>query len=345
MKRFITLLLLPLTLMMIWGCGEETTQKPQEQGVKAYILNTIASSISVYDIQTGTLNKDVFQVGQAPNDIKVLNGIAYVVNTMDNSLQMIDLKAQADVGLINIGDGTAPEKIAFADGNKAYVTSNWTNSVKVVDLSLKQVVGSVEVGSMPWGVVVSGNKAFVCNSAAVWDPQKQQTTYGPGTVSVIDITKDERIGTVDVGLNPTEITLDANGNVVVLCTGNYADVTGSLYLIDPTTGEVKKSVDLGTTPGGVALAPNGLIYVTSPQGLLAFESGSLNPVHDLSSPLEEFKGGAGLAFDLEGNGYICVPSWSSPDGKDKLLVMDKDGKLAGSVELGEGLGASLVAIY
>ena len=344
MRRLIAFLLLPL-MLMIWGCGEETTQGPQEQGVKAYILNTIASSISVYDIQTGTLNKDVFQVGQAPNDIKVLDGIAYVVNTMDNSIQMIDLKAQADVGLIKVGDATAPEKLAFADNNKAYVTSNWTNSVKVVDLSIKQVVGSVEVGSMPWGVTVSGNKAFVCNSAAVWDPQKQQTTYGPGTVSVIDTTKDEEIGTVDVGLNPTEIMLDAKGNVVVLCTGNYADVTGALYLIDPSTGTVKTSVELGTTPGGIALAPNGLIYVTSPQGLLAFESGTLNPVHELSSPLEEFKGGAGLAFDLEGNGYICVPSWSSPDGKDKLLVMDKDEKLVKSIELGKGLGASLVAIY
>ena len=64
MRRLIAFLLLPL-MLMIWGCGEETTQGPQEQGVKAYILNTIASSISVYDIQTGTLNKDVFQVGQA----------------------------------------------------------------------------------------------------------------------------------------------------------------------------------------------------------------------------------------------------------------------------------------
>lgn len=341
LKAIPPILLIPL---LLWGCGEEREEAPSE-APKAYILNTIASTITVYDTETGSVTLDAVAVGQAPNDIKVMDGIAYIVNTLDNSVQLIDLRSLTDVGLIDVGEGTAPEKIAFVGKNKAYVTCNWENSVKVIDLAARQAVGTIEVGIAPWGVVVAGDRAFVCNTAAVWDPQNGQMTYGKGTVSVIDVTRDEVIGTVEVGMNPTEAILDAKGNVVVLCTGNYADVTGSLYLINPSTGDVIAEVDLGTTPGGVALSPDGLIYVTSPEGLLAFESGTLRAVHDLSNPLVEFKGGAGLAFDIEGNGYICVPSWSSDDGRDRLLIMGEGGKLIKTVELGSGGGAALVAIY
>ena len=323
-----------LCLFGLMGCGEDEEEISElpEVARAAYIVNGSAQTISVFDIETSEVKNDVLTVGKWPADIKIWGDKAYVVNTGDNNVQIIDLESLTDVGVIDIGDGTLPEKIGFVSDDKAYVSCNGTESVSVVDLAARQVTKTIEVGVAPWGVAVAGQKVYVCNTAY----DLASNSYGDGTVSVIDSSTDEIVKTVNVEINPTEIVAFGD-RIMVQCTGNYADITGKLCIIDAAADSVVQTIDLDTAPSGIAASPKGIAYITSFGGLIPVEidSGSI------AAPLVDFAGGSGLAFDKDGNGYICVPDWASGGG-DKLLVMDASENLAGTYSVGGG--ASIIAL-
>ena len=338
---FATSLIIIYLLAFFFGCGEdeEADETLLEIASAAYVVNGAAETISVFDIEKSEFLSDVsIPIGKWPADIKNRGDFAYVVNTGDNNVQIIDLASNTTSGMIDIGDGTAPEKIAFASDTRAYVSSNWTKSVKVVDLSSQIVVNSIDVGVAPWGVAFANGKVYVCNTGVVYG---DETTYGQGTVSVIDTATNNVLKTIDVETNPTDVVADSNGKVLVLCTGNYADITGKIVVIDSQTDSASAPVDLGTTPSGITITKNGIAYITSFGGLLSFDIAASTLLHDASSALTDFAGGAGLAADVAGNVYITVPDWTG-GGQDKLLVMDVSEQLIGTYPAGGG--ASMVAI-
>jgi len=339
-KYFLITTLILSCLLVFFGCSEDEDTNGVVTTKSAYIMNGAAQTLSIFDISTKKITNDVLPIGKYPNDIKVRGDFLYVVNSGDNNVQIIDTNNNTSAGVIDIGDNTMPEKIAFVSDTKAYVSSNWTQSVKAIDLSSRAVLKSVEVGVAPWGVAYANGKVYVCNTVAVYE-EDGTTTYGQGTVSVIDTNADTVIKTIDVETNPTEVTVDGKGNVLVVCTGNYADITGKLCVIDSNKDEVVETIDLGTTPSTIAVAPNNIAYITSGVGLLAYDANAGSLLYDVASALTDFAGGSGLAFDSEGNGYICVSDWTG-EGKDKLLVMDANEKLTGTYT--PGGGASAVAI-
>ena len=307
----------------------------------AYIVNAASQGISILDIEKWQITNHVISVGKWPADIKIQGNFAYVVNTGDNNVQIIDLNNNTTAGIIDIGNDTWPEKIAFASDSKAYVTSNRTNSVKVVDLASRTVQKSIEVGVEPFGTAFINGKIYVCNSAISYVLERVTGDYGEGTVSVIDTATDRVISTIKVEINPVDVVSDSKGNVLVLCNGNYSNITGKLVVIDSSTDNVTATIDLGTIPSGIAVSPKGIAYITCWGGLLAYDITTGKLLHDASAPLSDFAEGAGLAADNDGNLYITVPDWIASD-RDKLLVMDASEKLVRTYT--PGRGASMVAI-
>jgi len=334
LRNVITGLLVSLLIFNLIGCGEEETTSEATGGV--YVVNGKAETLSVLDVSMSEMKNDVLNLGKWPADIKVAGDKAYVVNTGDNNVQIIDLSTLQQIGLINIGENTGPERIAFGDGNKAYVSCLYTNSVKAVDTSSQKVTKDVPVGVGPMGVAVAGKKAYVCNSAYDFT----SNSYGKGTVSVVDSSSDTVTKTIEVGINPLE-AVTTGSKVVVLCVGNYADVMGQLCIIDSTSDTAEKTVDLGTTPSGIAVSPKNVAYITTFGGLISVDIASGALIHDAGSPLKDFAGGSGIAFSKDGNAYICIADWEG-GGNDKVLVMDASEKLVATYKAGGG--ASIVAV-
>ena len=223
-NRFLVSLLGLLLVFTFVGCGEDEEEKKiVEVSKAAYILNGTAETISVFDIETSVVQNDALSVGKWPADIKIHGDKAYVANTGDNSVQIIDLESLTDAGIIDVGDGTMPEKIGFVSDNKAYVSCNGTGAVKVLDLASQQATTEIKVEAAPWGVDVVSGKVYVCNTNATYDVSAGAMVYGGGTVSVIDTSTDQVVKTIDVETNPTEV-VSFQGKLVVLCTGNYADI-------------------------------------------------------------------------------------------------------------------------
>ena len=334
---FASLIVIAFAINLI-GCGEESDNTNINTNVSkgVYVINGKAQTLSVLDVAKGEMKNDVMNTGKWPADIKIFGEKAYAVNSGDNNVQIIDLATIKQSGLINTGDNTSPERIAFADDKKAYVTCLNTNSVKAVDLTTQKVTKDIAVGVGPMGVTVANKKAYICNSA--YDFAKN--SYGKGTVSVIDSSKDAVTKTIDVSTNPLE-ALTVGGKVIILCVGNYADVMGKLCIIDSASDTVSKTIDLGTTPSGIAISPKSVAYITTFGGLIAVDINSGIVVHGASSPLKDFAGGSGIAFSNGGNAYICIADWEGK-GNDKLLVMDASEKLIATYKAGGG--ASIVAV-
>ena len=340
MNRFRNQLLIGLSgLLLIFsfiGCGEDEEGEILEVSRAAYIVNGAAETLSVFNLETSEMENDVLLVGKWPNDIQIVDNKAYVVNTGDNNVQIIDLETLTDADIIDVGEGTAPEKIGFV-GNKAYVSCNFTNTVNVVDLASGDVIKNIPVGAGPWGIAVMDQKVYVCNTAY----DGATFSYGDGTVSVIDSATDEVIKIIDVEINPTDI-VTSGSKILVQCTGNYVDVTGKLCVIDTASDTMIQTIDLEATPYGLAVSSNGKAYLASSAGLLPI---NINPGSVEASLADfsqfDFSSGAGLAFDSDGNGYICVPDWTGASG-DKLLIMNSSEGLANSYV--PGGGASFIAI-
>ncbi|MBD3182994.1 hypothetical protein GF312_11935 [Candidatus Poribacteria bacterium] len=333
-NKLLAILLSLMLSVMLLGCGEDDEEDEEiipEVSKAAYIINGLAETMSVFDIETNEMQNDVVTVGKWPNDIKIKENKAYVVNTGDNNVQVFELDGLTQVGIIDTGEFSSPEKIAFA-GNKAYISCNTNNTTVAANLSSYQVTKTIDVGVTPWGVAAAGDKVYVCNSNAVFDLDTSAMSYGDGSVTVIDTSSDSVVKDIPVGINATEIVV--SGSVVVVqCTGNYADILGQIYVIDSTSDSVTHTIDLNTTPYGLAISPDGNAYVTAFEGLIEVDllSGSIG------APMADFEGGSGLAFDDDGNGYICVPDWMG-SGNDQLLIMDASGNLAGTYAPGGGAG-------
>jgi YVTN family beta-propeller protein len=337
-RRLSVISLVALTIVFsIIGCGEDSEDNKDVTSAKsAYIVNGSAQTLSMFDIEKSEMKNDVFNTGKWTADIKIAGDKAYVVNTGDNNIQIVDLITLTQTGLINIGDNTSPERIVFADNNKAYVTCLYTNSTKVIDLGSNAVTKDIPVGMGPMGATVAGKKIYVCNPAYDF----ATNSYGKGTVSVIDSATDSVVKTIDVETNPLE-AVTFGDKVFVMCVGNYVDTFGKLCIIDSASNTVTKTADLGTTPSGIAVSPKGIAYITTFGGLISVDVNSGAMIHTSASPLTDFASGSGIAFSKDGTGYICVADWAGT-GNDKLLVMDSSEKLAGSYKAGGG--ASIVAI-
>jgi len=331
------LVILTINIVLFVGCGNDDDDDDdiltQEANI-AYIVNGLAQTISTFNIETKEMKNDVLSVGKWPNGIEIKGDRGYVINTGDNSIQVIDLNNNSTIGTIPVGDGTSPEKLDFINENEAYVTCNWTNSVKRIALSSMSAETEIKVGTAPWGIVVANNKAYVCNTNVIYG---DTTIYEQGTVSVIDTSTNSVIETIEVGINPTEITTDQNGKVLVVCTGNYADIMGEIYIIDPSNDQVIEKISLNITPGQIAVSPSGTAYLTGFMGLTVL----VLSTRAVSQPLTEYAGGDGLTIDDDGNVYICVPDWQG-NGGDKLMIIDPNQNQIGNYQAGGG--AQFVAI-
>jgi len=329
-------LLVSLLIFNFIGCGSENETAVNTTATNGvYVVNGLSQTLSVLDVSKSEMQNDVLNLGKWPADIKIAGNKAYVVNTGDNNVQIIDLDTLKQTGLINIGDNTGPERIAFGDDNKAYVSCLYTNSVKAVDTASQKVTKDIPVGIGPMGVAVAGKKAYVCNAAYDFT----SNSYGNGTVSVIDSSSDTATKTLDVALNPYE-AVTAGSKVIILCVGNYADIMGKLCIIDSATDTVK-TIDLGTTPSGIAISPKNVAYITTSGGLISVDIASGAMIHDAGAPLKDFAGGSGIAFSKDGNAYISIGDFNG-GGNDKVLVMDASEKLVATYKAGGG--ASIVAV-
>jgi YVTN family beta-propeller protein len=131
------------------------------------------------------------------------------------------------------GASRQPRYIAFFK-NKAYVAS-FDGTVSRIDTATMTVDSIVTVGANPDGICVANNKLYVSNSGGLNAPN-----YG-NTVSVIDINTFTQIKQIQVGLNPSKILADSEGDVFLCSLGNYGNVPYTFQMINSQTDQLAQT--------------------------------------------------------------------------------------------------------
>jgi YVTN family beta-propeller protein len=192
-------------------------------------------------------NVGAIEVGHIPSDVGLSadGKVAYVTNSGDNSLTVIDTTTQRVIATID-DIGNYPVAVA-AGSDRVYVANMFDDTVSVIDTTTNKQIMTYAVGDQPIDLALSadGGQLYVVNA-------------GAGTVSVIDVADGTAEATFEVGRDPNTLAINhIDGRLYVT---NATD--GTVSVIEPTTGVVH-TVELGAKTAGVAVAADGKwVYVT-----------------------------------------------------------------------------------
>ncbi len=285
MKR----IFVPMTsLFFLFGCVSKdpdpvTPEIPVASTKGVLVVNeggfgSSNSSLTLYVPDSAKVYADVFAaannrpLGDVANDIAIHNGKVYIVVQNSDKIEVISSSTFASLGTLFL-PGKTPNKIVIVNDTKGYVTNLYKGTVTSFNpTTLAVITDSIPTGLNPQDLLAVGGKLFVCNSG-----------YGAdSTVTVINIANDSVLAKVAVGHGPTDIAVDADGEVIVVSTGRFDwsnpanDTPGNIAVIDPATLGVVTTiaVPLATYghPGELAVSPKGYGYTVGKSSVIKFDT-------------------------------------------------------------------------
>ncbi|MDW9688390.1 YncE family protein [Sinorhizobium meliloti] len=178
---------------------------------------------------------------------------AYVSNSEDDTVSVVDLRK--DEVIATIGTGDYPHGLRMSpDGKSIYVANVEDGTISVIDTATLAEVDRVEVGSTPVqvGFVPDGSRVYVslrdANQVAVIDPVTRKVTQR-----------------IDVGRSPIQVHATPDGRFVYVANqGTVAEPDDTVSVIDAASGTVVKTIRTGAGAHGVTVSSDGdLAFVTN----------------------------------------------------------------------------------
>ena len=234
-------------------------------------------SLSFYSTDEHKVYKDVYYaangdtLGDVANDLVIFGNSGFIVLNNSQSIKVISTETQLVKGVIAL-PGKSPMKAVIINSSKGYVTNLYDGTVSIFNPSTFEKIKDIAVGLNPQGIAVANGKAYVCNSGY----------GGDSTISVINTFTDVVVKTISVNAQPTDIGIDADGDIIVLCYGfsNFADPSkdtpGSVVEIDAQTDAVKSTtlLPLGIYghPYRLAVSNKGYVFTSTNKGIIKFST-------------------------------------------------------------------------
>jgi YVTN family beta-propeller protein len=230
---------------------------------------------------------------------------AYVTNSSSNSVTIIDTKTKKEVATIPVGK--SPDAIAVtSDGKKAYVLDGGLESfISVIDTQSKKVTATIPIDIR------------ITYTLAITPDEKYVYVTGHGTVSIIDIKKEEVIKRLYMGDFNYAVTMAPDGKQA------YVSSQGKVSVIDIATQEVLKTISPGYDflPKDIDFTLDGKrAYVAVEQGILVIDTKKEEIINTITvkgnffNPYE-------VVISPNGN-RIYLAGTSSGSTPDQILVID-----------------------
>jgi len=296
----------------------------------AYLINNLAETLTRINLETGAVQNHVTILGDTPNQVSFHNGYLYVLNSISANLQKINPANFQIVDDIPLPIGSNPYSMLL-EGDYAYISGLVSGLIYKVNLASSQVVDDIEVGSYPEGLEISNGLLYVAQTA--FNPV--DFTYGQGKVAMVDPETMELNGWIDVGKNPQSFVKIADTLLHAVCTGNYNDVAGSIFIINTVTNLVIDSIMIGGQPVSGALDRSGIVYLAAggwvDDGFIyTYNSLTGQILRGPSNPILAGLGVASVAIDSLGLIYSCN------FGEDTVAKFNQAGQIIANYGVGDG---------
>jgi YVTN family beta-propeller protein len=178
---------------------------------------------------------------------------AYVSNSADDTLSVIDLQTGKVIATASTGD--YPHGLRMSpDGRSIYVANVQDGTVSVIDAASLSEVARIKVGSAPVqvGFTPDGRRVYV----SLRDENK---------VAVIDTTARQVIARIEVGRSPIQVHTTPDGRFVYVANqGTETEPDNTVSVIDTESGKVVKTIQTGKGAHGVTISRDGaFVFVTN----------------------------------------------------------------------------------
>ena len=203
----------------------------------------------IFDTAAMSVNGAIqVKVGNDPAHVVIdaQSRLAYVTNSMDNNLSVVDLRQRKIVA--TIATGRMPHGLRMSpDGRELYVASVDSNSVSVIDVARSDEVARIPVGKAPVqvGFTPDGRRAYV-------------SLRDENSVAVIDTAQRKKIATVAVGRSPIQVFATPDGRYVYVANqGTEANPDSTVSVIDTADNSVVATIETGKGAHGVVVSDDG----------------------------------------------------------------------------------------
>ncbi len=255
-------------LLSFFSCQQETTITiPTEMEIAVGFqkgvfitnegnFNSGNASVTFYDLETQAVQEKIFEtannqsLGDVLQSMTVIEDKAYLVLNNSQKVEVVNLNDFSSVG--TIGDLITPRYLTPVNETTAYVSDIFGAAISVVDLTSQQEMAKIPFGSASEEMVKISNEMFVAQPSLSINTKKSSNQ-----IFVINTNTNQVMDSIQVGYNPSEIEVDANNKLWVICNGerNFGqpDKLGGLYKVNPNTREVELALPFTDSP--VSFAP------------------------------------------------------------------------------------------
>ncbi|MBD3274760.1 MAG: hypothetical protein GF372_05580 [Candidatus Marinimicrobia bacterium] len=294
---------LTLTAVIFLSCNSVTEPDDSATG-NLFVLNGLGEQVSLIDLETEQVTNGFVDARDVPADIAITNDHLLVLNSTPASLDVYNLVDRSTVQSLNLPAGSNPYAILVSD-NRIFVSGLVSNRVYVIDATgAYTLIDSVDVGIAPEGMVMDSDYLYVACTGGWFN------NYTPSSVHIIDPETLSPVDTLETGTNPQRMAWSSDGRLHVVCTGNYADVSGSVSVIDPADMTVETTVQTGGAPGHIAITSDDVAYLSdfgvasetdSTGYLYSYDALSYSVQHNSDDPILVGFGAGGMEYVAQGD--------------------------------------------
>jgi hypothetical protein len=300
------------------------------------VINGLSETLTLIDRAGDSLVPNVLTLGLAPNRIRLAGDELLLVNSISDEVWVIDPASFAVSRTIKFPDGDNPWDVVAIDDTLCAISMLVAGNVALANFANGDTLGRVATGKSPEGMIVVDNNLWVANTGFDFGTFH----YDPGTVSVVNAYTGAPVATIAVGTNPQALVRVSGSTIHVLCTGNYFDRLGIVYVIDPSTLDVVDSLPLGGSPGDLIIGAGGIAYAAAggwadSGEVYRYNALSRTVLNSAANPWYSGQGVTALLARQEGGVYaLCFNA-------DLVVGHDRDGKVTNSYLVGDGPQAAV----
>ena len=343
-KTFLSSILI-FTILLFISCSDDPEVKPNSLSVDDSNDNTLPAyfsgvfvinegnfgsddgSISFID-SNGVVKNNIFsennasrRLGDVVQSMYVNDSSAFILVNNSNKIEVVDTD---EMTLLHTISEVSLPRYMISEGEYGYI-SEWVSfsdpgRISILDLNTYEVLDTINVGFGAEALAIRDSKLYVSNNFE-------------NNLSVMDLRTNQIIQTISVGPSPAAMVKDKNGDLWVVCKGDYNANNGSLVRLDSNDDLIQEiSLEMNVSGKLVTDKDSSTLYFYSGTTVYSYALGAeiFNTFIENTSAISFY----GIGISPDGNMYIADSKGFQSQGS--VYVYDNVGQMKEEFEVGRG---------